>query len=97
MFTFEEICELATPIARKHGIKSLSLFGSYARGDATESSDVDFLFDPGGAIRTLLQYAGLVLDLENVFGVHVDLVSTGGRDKDFLARIAKDCRVIYER
>ncbi len=95
MFTFEEICELATPIARKHGIKSLSLFGSYARGDATEESDVDFLVQPSEGMG-LFQLAGLLLDLQGKFG-EVDLVTTGGRDKDFLARIAKDCRVIYER
>ncbi|MBP3557266.1 MAG: nucleotidyltransferase domain-containing protein [Thermoguttaceae bacterium] len=95
MFTFEEICELATPIARKHGIKSLSLFGSYARGDATETSDVDFLVQPSEGMG-LFQLSGLLLDLQGKFG-EVDLVTTGARDKDFLARIAKDCRVIYER
>ena len=97
MFTFEEICELATPIARKHGIKSLSLFGSYARGDATESSDVDFLFDDGGAISSLWEYAGLVLDLEKVFGVHVDLVSTDAENKDFLTAVGRESRLVYER
>ena len=95
MFTFEEICELATPIARKHGIKSLSLFGSYARGDATESSDVDFLFQAGERMG-LWQVSGLLLDLEAAFG-SVDLVSARSSDVDFLARIAKDCRLIYER
>jgi len=97
MFTYDEICTLATPIARKHGIKSLSLFGSYARGDADESSDVDFLFDDGGAIDSLWGYAGLVLDLEQAFGTHVDLVSTESEDRDFIARVQKDCRLIYER
>ena len=95
MFTFEEICELAAPIARKHGIKSLSLFGAYARGDATEESDVDFLFQAGERMG-LWQVSGLLLDLEAAFGA-VDLVSTRSNDVDFLARIAKDCRVIYER
>ena len=95
MFTFEEICELATPIARKHGIKSLSLFGSYARGDATETSDVDFLFQAGERM-SLWQVSGLLLDLEAAFG-SVDLVSARSKDVDFLARIAKDCRLIYER
>ena len=95
MFTFEEICELAAPIARKHGIKSLSLFGSYARGDATEESDVDFLVQPSEGMG-LFQLSGLLLDLQGKFG-EVDLVTTGGRDREFLARIAKDCRVIYER
>ena len=95
MFTFEEICELATPIARKHGIKSLSLFGSYTHGDATESSDVDFLVQPSEGMG-LFQLSGLLLDLQGKFG-EVDLVTTGGRDRELLARIAKDCRVIYER
>lgn len=43
MFTLEEIKQKSIPIAKKYGIKNLFLFGSYARGEANEESDLDFL------------------------------------------------------
>ena len=38
-YTIEEIKDKVTPIAQKYGVKRISLFGSYARGEATENSD----------------------------------------------------------
>ena len=94
MFTIEEIKKKSVPIAKKYGVKKLSLFGSYARGDADEESDVDFLFEKGRVMG--LQYFGFVLDLEDVFKCHVDLVSEGISDKEFLAEIKNDEVVLYE-
>ncbi|WP_315969442.1 nucleotidyltransferase family protein [Methanobrevibacter oralis] len=84
------------PIAKKYGIDSMSLFGSYARGEATENSDVDFYIDKGD-IKGLLDYIGFVQDLEDIFNCHVDVVSTGIQDKTFLALIKKDGVLIYEK
>ncbi len=74
----------------------MSLFGSYARGEATENSDVDFYIDKGD-IKGLLDYIGFVQDLEDIFNCHVDVVSTGIQDKTFLALIKKDGVLIYEK
>ena len=41
--SIEEIREFITPIAESHNLDRVCLFGSYARGDATENSDIDFL------------------------------------------------------
>ena len=57
IYTIEEIKEKTIPIAKKYGIDSMSLFGSYARGEATENSDVDFYIDKGD-IKGLLDYIG---------------------------------------
>jgi len=59
-------------IAGKHGARNLRVFGSVVRGDATPSSDIDLLVDwePG---RSLLDHAGLVLDLEELLGTRVDI------------------------
>ncbi len=46
-YSIEEIKEKATPIAERYGIDSLTLFGSYARGDADENSDLDFYVGKG--------------------------------------------------
>ena len=63
-------------IAAKHGAKNIRVFGSIARGQAGPDSDVDFLvdFEPG---RSLLDHAGLVVDLEDLLGRRVDVVPAG--------------------
>ena len=75
-YTLDEIKSRSIPIAQKYGVKRLGLFGSYARGEQTEHSDLDFLIDVG-KLRGLIQYMGLVLDLEDEFGCHVDVVTDG--------------------
>jgi predicted nucleotidyltransferase len=62
--------------AKKHGASDIRIFGSVARGDANESSDVDFVarFEPG---RSLFDQGGLLMDLRELLGVRVDLVSEG--------------------
>ena len=74
----------------------MSLFGSYARGEATNDSDVDILIERGN-INDLLEYAGFISDLEDALDCHVDVVSTGIEDKSFLALIMKDKVGIYEK
>lgn len=94
MFTIEEIKQKSVPIARKYGVKKLSLFGSYARGEADEKSDVDFLIERG-KIRGL-EYVGFILDLEDEFKCHVDVVLEGSNNKEFLSEIKMDEVILYE-
>ena len=46
-YTIDELKEKTIPIAEHYGIRSMSIFGSYARGEADENSDVDLLVDKG--------------------------------------------------
>lgn len=64
-------------IARIHGARNVRVFGSVARGDADEASDIDFLVDmePG---RSLLDLGGLQADLERLLGCRVDVVTESG-------------------
>ena len=94
IYTIEEIREIVTPIARKHGVAELYLFGSYARGDATAESDIDFLMD-GGEIRSLYQFGAFRLDLEDALGKSVDLLTFGNSDQIFIRKIRKDELKIY--
>ena len=94
VYTIDEIRAKAVPIAKKYGVKKLSLFGSYARGEADAQSDVDFLIDDKNVNGW--DYFGLVYDLENEFGCHVDLVSYGISDKKFLSDIQADEVLLYE-
>jgi predicted nucleotidyltransferase len=59
-------------LAGRHGARSLRVFGSVARGEANENSDLDLLvaWEPG---RSLLDHAGLVQDLQDLLGVRVHL------------------------
>ena len=96
-YTIDEIKAKAVPVAIRYGVDSLSLFGSYARGEADEKSDLDFLLIKGN-LRGLLEYCGMINDLEDVFQCHVDLVERDAiKDKEFLKEVAKDEVVLYAK
>ena len=68
--------------ARRHRGRSVSVFGSVARGNENESSDIDFLveFEPGSTLFDLLHLGD---ELEHLLDVPVDVVSAGGlKDRD---------------
>jgi len=64
-------------VARKHGARNVRVFGSVARGDSGPDSDVDLLveLEPG---RGLLDHAALMLDLSDLLGCIVDVVTDRG-------------------
>lgn len=64
-------------IAARYGARNVRLFGSVARGEADERSDIDLVvdFDPE---RSLLDHAGLSLELQELLGREVDVVSGRG-------------------
>ena len=95
VYTVEQIKRITVPIARSYGVKSLSLFGSYARGEATDSSDVDLIVDCGDSIRSAFQMGGFYADLSEGLGKELDLVTTDHRDKAFLGRIERDQLRLY--
>lgn len=67
IYTVQEIQSRVMPVAKKYGIKAVFLFGSYAKGTATEDSDIDLLIDTSGtALRSLLSLGALYNDLEAV-------------------------------
>lgn len=94
IYTIDEIRRKVTPIAKKYGVKRLSLFGSYARGEADDQSDIDFLIERGKIVG--IEYFGFVYDLKDEFGCHVDLISEGISDKKFLTAIKQDEVLLYD-
>ncbi len=76
-------------IAAKHGATNVRLFGSVARGEAREDSDIDFLVDTGQATSSWFP-AGLMLELEAILGCKVEIVTERG-----LSPFIKD-RVLQE-
>lgn len=95
-FMLEEIQSAVYDIARKYGLAKVSLFGSYARGDAVSDSDIGLRIDKG-RLRGLFQLSGLKLDLEERLGVKVDVLTTESLDGDFIDRIRAEEAVLYER
>lgn len=77
VYKIEEIAERVRPIAERYGISKVYLFGSYARGEATEESDVDLLVDADN-IKSLFTLSGLCNDLENALQKELDLVTIRG-------------------
>lgn len=59
-------------LAQQHGARNLRIFGSVARGDATDKSDIDLLVD-WEPDRSLLDHVALVQDLEELLGVRVHI------------------------
>jgi len=67
------------PLLKKYGVKKASLFGSYARGDYDDQSDVDLLIDPPQGMG--IQFITLKHELEDQLQKKVDLLSFKGIDK----------------
>lgn len=61
-------------VLRQHEVKRAALFGSIVRGDATEESDIDLLIEFEGR-KSLLDLAGLKLDLQEVLSRRVDVLT----------------------
>lgn len=92
--TRETIEYYVISLAEEYGARKVSLFGSFARGEETEESDIDILLDKG-AIKGMkvLEFQD---KLAEQLGRKVDIVTTEGASKRFLDKILKDEVVIYE-
>ena len=76
VYTIQEIRSKVMPLLVKYRIPAMYLFGSYARGDATEDSDIDFLIDTTGTeLTSLLRLGALDCDLEEAFQKPIDLIT----------------------
>ncbi len=76
-------------IAEKYGAYNVRVFGSIARREADAASDVDFLVDmePG---RTLFDIGGLLMDLQELLGCSVDVVTEDSLRKRIRERVLKE-------
>jgi predicted nucleotidyltransferase len=83
-------------ICLRYQVRELSLFGSAARGEMRLDSDIDLLVDflPGAEV-SLIEHAGLMLDLERLLGRKVDLVSKNGLKPLVRPYVLADARLVY--
>ncbi|MBI4904726.1 MAG: nucleotidyltransferase domain-containing protein [Acidobacteria bacterium] len=84
------------PNCQRYRVHELSLFGSAARGEMRAESDIDLLveFLPKAKVD-LVEYAGLLLDLSQLLGRRVDLVSKNGLKPLIRASVLEESRLLY--
>ncbi|HEY3397217.1 MAG TPA: nucleotidyltransferase domain-containing protein [Armatimonadota bacterium] len=91
--TIEEKRQEILALAAAHGARAVRVFGSVARGEADEASDIDFLveMEPG---RSLLDLTGLLLDLEALLGRSVDVITEPGLKPRIRARVLQEAKAL---
>jgi len=94
IYTIDEIRSMAAPIARQYGVAAMYLFGSYARGEATAQSDLDFRIERG-RIRSLFELSALYNDLAEKFQKKLDLLTSQNIEPEFLAAIQPEEVLLY--
>ena len=85
--------EAILALAAKYGASNVRIFGSVAEGKADEASDVDFLVDmaPG---RSLFDMGGLLMDLQDLLGRKVDVVTEAGLHWYIRDRVIQQARLL---
>jgi len=88
--------ERLADFCRRHRIRRLSVFGSALRDDFRPDSDVDFLVEFEREARvSLLDMAGMELELEEIVGREVDLRTAGDLSRYFRDEVVREAQVQY--
>ena len=93
-YSIDELRRIITPIASAHGVESVSVFGSYSKGNTTADSDVDLKIEKGH-LRSLFQLSGFRLAVEDALHLPVDMITSDSSDPDFLEMIRKEEVLLY--
>ena len=97
--TIDDIRRAATPACLEFGVRRLDVFGSLARGNHSEASDVDLLVEfLSPARRPAGRFFGLLHRLEDALGRDIDLLTINGLKNPFFRKRVLDERIpLYER
>jgi len=93
--TIDNIKEIVKPIAEKYNVIRMGVFGSVARGEENQNSDIDFvveLLNPLG-----FQFFSMVDDLEKKLDKKVDVLTYNSIRDFFIASALEDEIVVYEK
>ena len=82
-------------ILQRHGVKKISVFGSYARGEANPQSDIDIIVEFSDR-KSLLDLVGIEQELSETLGRKVDLLTEKSINPYLIDRIKKERLVIYK-
>ena len=87
--------DLIIAIMKPYKPKKIGIFGSFARGENSENSDLDILYDYDGKI-TLFDHIRIINELKTGLKKEVDLVTTNALHPLLKDQILKDLKIIYE-
>ena len=93
-YTIDELKKIIVPIAEKYQLSQVYLFGSFARGDYDEESDIDIRIEKGN-LKGMFALCGFYTELEESLERKVDVLTTGSLSADFLESIKKDEVILY--
>jgi predicted nucleotidyltransferase len=95
MYTIETILEKLrnhkSDLQKKYPISRIGVFGSYARGEATEDSDIDIAVEINGPMG--LNFVAMANEIEGLFGIKVDVVPKRSIKPIYLPFVEKD--IVY--
>lgn len=93
--TPQQIAKIARPIALRHHVNELYLFGSMARGEGHADSDIDFIYQFDDTANPMIDEWALRDDLASTFGREIDLVKKRYITTELQDRLAEMQRVIF--
>ena len=98
LISVEEIKEKMIPILKNYPVKRAILFGSFAKGEANSTSDIDLYIDTNGKLRGL-DFVGLLEILVATLGIDIDWIDKSHVDTNSLIiqEIEEGGMIIYEK
>ena len=90
----DKIIDKLVSILKKHGAKKIEIFGSYARGEQKETSDLDVIVEFEKR-KSLLELVRIEQELEDVLGIKVDLLTRASISPYLIERIEKELKVVF--
>jgi len=90
----DKIIDKLVSILKKHGAKKIEIFGSYARGEQKEKSDLDVIVEFEKR-KSLLELVGIEQELEDALGIKVDLLTRASISPYLIERIEKESKVVF--
>ena len=78
-------------LQRKYPVSAIGIFGSYARGEATDTSDIDIAVEISGTMG--LNFIAMANEIEDLFGIKTDVVPMRSIKPEYLQYVKKD--IVY--
>jgi predicted nucleotidyltransferase len=92
----QDIKQVIIPILKLYGVSKAAIFGSYSRGDQTDTSDIDIVIDPPQGM-SYFTFFDLKEALEKQIQKKVDLLTYRGLNPHIKPYIERDQIIIYEK
>ena len=98
MITLQQVVDILIPIFEKQGIDKVTVFGSYARGDFTSTSDIDMVIDSNGRLKGIMFFAASD-EIAKALPIKSDIYEQREiiKDSTLYNDISREGVVVYER